>query len=126
MKNIYIGDPQILNNTLQPSNFSYNNIFDTTNLKTMGNINNNIDYSINQNNPYLIRNNSSFFYADNVYNNINNINNNSNYLNNSYMTNNSNYSTNTHQLKILVIYIKIIHQIKCGCKMEIYITVQQN
>ena len=79
MKNIFIGDPQILKNNFQPSNFSYGNIFDTTNLKTMGNINNNIDYSINQNNPYLIRNNSSYFYVDNVYNNINN---NSNYLNN--------------------------------------------
>ena len=107
MKNIYIGDPQILNNTLQPSNFSYNNIFDTTNLKTMGNINNNIDYSINQNNPYLIRNNSSFFYADNVYNNINNINNNSNYLNNSYMTNNSNYSTNTNKYNNKIIINQI-------------------
>ena len=91
MKNIFIGDPHILNNNFQPSNFSYGNIFDTTNLKTMGNINNNIDYSINQNNPYLIRNNSSYFYVNNVYNNINN---NPNYLNNTQMINNTNNNIN--------------------------------
>ena len=101
MKNILIGDPHILNNTLQPSNFSYGNIFDTTNLKTMGNINNNIDYSINQNNPYMIRNNSSFFYVDNVYNNINNINNNSNYLNNTQIINNTN-NNNINNNKIII------------------------
>ena len=101
MKNIFIGDTQILNNTLQPSNFSYGNIFDTTNLKTMENINNNIDYSINQNNPYLIRNNSSFFYVDNVYNNINN---NSNYLNNTQMTNNINNNINNNKIIINQIF----------------------
>ena len=99
MKNIFIADPQILNNTLQPSNFSYSNIFDTTNLKTMENINNNIDYSINQNNPYLIRNNSSYFYVNNVYNNINN---NSNYLNNSPITNNINNINNNTNNKIIM------------------------
>ena len=86
MSTFLISSSPNLNFGLQGPSYSYNNIFTSPNYKTSGNINNTLNYSINQNDPYLLKNNSSFFYTNNNYYNMSNsynyINNTNNYINN--------------------------------------------
>ena len=95
MNNYNINYSPNLNLNLQKTSYSYNNIFNAPNYKTIENINNNNNYLITQNNPYLIKNNSSYFFDNNNYYNISN---NYNY------TNVNNYNTNTNKTIINQIY----------------------
>ena len=104
MNNFYIRTSPNLNMNLQGSSYSYTNIFNVPNIKSMENINNNIGYTNNQDNSYLIKNNSSFFYVNNDYYNLQNNYNTIN--NNNYHTNNNIYTNNNKKIIINQIFAK--------------------
>ena len=92
MSSFLISTSPNLNLGFQGTSYSYNNIFTTPTYKTSGNITVTPNYSINQNNPYLIRNNSSIFFTNNYYNISNNYN---------YMNNTNNFSSNNNNNLIM-------------------------
>ena len=103
MNNYYTSDFPNLNYTnLQMNSYSYSNIFNVPNLKTMNNLNNNLNYLNPQNTSYLIKNNSTFFTMNNDYynsaNNSSNNNNNKININQIYSKDNQSPSHNINQI----------------------------
>ena len=96
MSTFLINNSPNLNLSFKGTSYSYNNIFNVQNYKAMGNISNTFNQQINQNDPYLLKNNSSFFYINNNYYNIANNNYNHNFINNTndYAKNNNNNNNN--------------------------------
>lgn len=75
MSNYFNSDSQNLNYNFQGGYYSYTNIFNATNSRVMGNINDNTNYSFTQNNHQFPKNNSSVSVINNnYYNTINNYN----------------------------------------------------
>ena len=98
MSTFLINNSPNLNLSFKGTSYSYNNIFNVQNYKAMGNISNTFNQQINQNDPYLLKNNSSFFYINNNYYNIANNNYNHNFINNTndYVKNNNNNNYYNH------------------------------
>jgi len=105
MSNYFISDSQNLNYNFQGAYYSYTNIFNATNSRVMGNINDNTNYSFIQNNHQFPKNNSSVsIINNNYYNTINNYNYNNNIINNNINNNIKNNNNNTSKIIIKPIF----------------------
>ena len=105
MSNYFISDSQNLNYNFQGAYYSYTNIFNATNSRVMGNINDNTNYSFTQNNHQFPKNNSSVsIINNNYYNTINNYNYNNNIINNNINNNIKNNNNNTSKIIIKPIF----------------------
>ena len=105
MSNYFNSDSQNLNYNFQGGYYSYTNIFNATNSRVMGNINDNTNYSFTQNNHQFPKNNSSVsIINNNYYNTINNYNYNNNIINNNINNNIKNNNNNTSKIIIKPIF----------------------